>query len=169
MKLNKKAVSPIIATVLLIAFSVAIGAIVMSWGKGQIEKYTEDIEKRQEQQTKCSLDASITIANIGGIDKICFRTIDSTHNKIEFIMENGAVELKDLQVSIIGKEDVFTNSSVLREEVAIAGILKEEVIYPTSIGDLEQIKMTPAVSVFGNKQFCTDAALKLTDIEECPP
>ena len=30
---NKKGVSPLIATILLIAFAVALGAVVMSWGR----------------------------------------------------------------------------------------------------------------------------------------
>ncbi len=36
--MNKKAVSPLIATFLLLVFSIALGSVVMSWGKGYVEQ-----------------------------------------------------------------------------------------------------------------------------------
>jgi len=36
--LNKKGVSPLIATVLLIAFAVSLGAVIMNWGKSAFEE-----------------------------------------------------------------------------------------------------------------------------------
>jgi len=38
MKYNKKGVSPLLATVLLIGFAVSIGAVIMSWGKTAFEQ-----------------------------------------------------------------------------------------------------------------------------------
>lgn len=35
---SKKAISPLVATIILLAFAVALGSVVMSWGKGLIEK-----------------------------------------------------------------------------------------------------------------------------------
>lgn len=35
---SKKSISPLVATILLLAFAVALGSVVMSWGKGLIEK-----------------------------------------------------------------------------------------------------------------------------------
>ena len=33
---NKKGVSPLIATVLLIAFAIALGTVIMNWGRGEL-------------------------------------------------------------------------------------------------------------------------------------
>lgn len=39
--LNKKGVSPLVATLLLVAFALVVGAVTMTWGKNYIEKAQE--------------------------------------------------------------------------------------------------------------------------------
>ena len=36
--IGKQAISPLVATILLLAFSIAIGAVVMSWGESYVEE-----------------------------------------------------------------------------------------------------------------------------------
>lgn len=45
--MNRKALSPLIATLLLVVFAIVVGAITMSWGKGYVEKieHKEPVEK----------------------------------------------------------------------------------------------------------------------------
>lgn len=42
--MNKRALSPLIATVLLIAFAIALGAIVMSLGKNYIQSISTELQ-----------------------------------------------------------------------------------------------------------------------------
>lgn len=51
---NKKAISPLIATVLLIGFTVALAAVVMTWGGGFIRKTTESTETSAETTLACA-------------------------------------------------------------------------------------------------------------------
>lgn len=44
-KLNKKALSPLIATILLVVFSLIIGAATMSWGKNYVKEMPSDTPK----------------------------------------------------------------------------------------------------------------------------
>jgi len=46
--MNKKAISPLIATILLLAFAIALGSAVMAWGKGLIEKSADPEELSQD-------------------------------------------------------------------------------------------------------------------------
>ena len=46
--MNKKAISPLIATILLVLFALVLGAITMSWGKGYVEKIEEKPESTIE-------------------------------------------------------------------------------------------------------------------------
>ena len=39
---NKKALSPLVATILLVVFAVVIGTITMNWGKSYVEKIKEE-------------------------------------------------------------------------------------------------------------------------------
>ncbi len=44
--MNKKALSPLVATILLVVFSLAIGTITMNWGKNYVEKINlQEIEE----------------------------------------------------------------------------------------------------------------------------
>ncbi len=45
--MNKKALSPLIATLLLVIFAIVVGAVTMSWGKNYVEdiKTKEPVEK----------------------------------------------------------------------------------------------------------------------------
>ncbi|MDO8740268.1 MAG: hypothetical protein Q7J54_01695 [Candidatus Woesearchaeota archaeon] len=45
--MNKRALSPLIATVLLIAFAIALGAIVMSLGKNYIQSISTELQPAQ--------------------------------------------------------------------------------------------------------------------------
>ncbi|MFC1728027.1 archaellin/type IV pilin N-terminal domain-containing protein [Nanoarchaeota archaeon] len=38
--MNKKALSPLVATLLLVVFAIALGSVVMSWGKAYVEQAT---------------------------------------------------------------------------------------------------------------------------------
>lgn len=38
--MNKKALSPLVATLLLVIFAIALGSVVMSWGKEYVEQAT---------------------------------------------------------------------------------------------------------------------------------
>ncbi len=45
--MNKRALSPLMATLLLVAFAIVVGAITMNWGKSYVEKIEvkEPVEK----------------------------------------------------------------------------------------------------------------------------
>jgi len=70
---QKKAISPLIATILLVVFALVLGAITMSWGEGYVEK----IEEKPES----------TIEALNGAIIISIRSVDSP--------------LKDLQIKHI--------------------------------------------------------------------
>jgi hypothetical protein len=50
LEMNKKALSPLVATVLLVIFSLAIGTITMNWGKNYVEKINLQ-EQKEEPRT----------------------------------------------------------------------------------------------------------------------
>lgn len=58
--MNRKALSPLMATLLLVLFAIIVGAITMSWGKN----YVEDLEHKEPVE---KLESSIVI-NIKDID-----------------------------------------------------------------------------------------------------
>jgi len=88
---NKRGVSPLIATVLLISFAVALGSVVLNWGKNL------DISKPGDS---CS-GAAITIRNIGERE-VCYSGSGSGAF-INFILDNsGSADIAGLGIWIVG-------------------------------------------------------------------
>ncbi|MFH1105985.1 MAG: archaellin/type IV pilin N-terminal domain-containing protein [Candidatus Aenigmatarchaeota archaeon] len=53
MATNKKGLSPLIASVLLVAFTMAVAAIVVAWITGFVQQQTNTVGSRGENQVKC--------------------------------------------------------------------------------------------------------------------
>lgn len=78
----KKGISPLIATVLLIGFVVAIGAIVMLWGKGFVTERAEKSGELSKAQLDCTqvnlkflnlVSGRVTFENRGTVDINAFK------------------------------------------------------------------------------------------------
>ena len=93
--MNKKAISPLIASVLLIGFTVALAAVVMTWGGGFVRKTTEQTGETAEKTIMCANlnleitgfncgDKKVTISNSKDIKiiKTTFRKLDKDGNLI---------------------------------------------------------------------------------------
>lgn len=65
--LDRRAISPLIATVLIIGFTVSLTAVVMTWGKNFITEKTQKTSADAEVQMRC-INMEFTI------DKACIRT-----------------------------------------------------------------------------------------------
>lgn len=90
---KKKGVSPLIATVLLISFAVALGAVVLNWGRNLDSPLSGDI---------CS-GASIKIRNINNI-QVCYAGAGK-NGYINFIIENdGNKNVDGLEILIDGEK-----------------------------------------------------------------
>lgn len=61
--MNKKGVSPLIATVLIIGFTIALAAVVMTWGGGFVRSTTESTEASADLTLKCSTQVVFDVKN----------------------------------------------------------------------------------------------------------
>ena len=166
---NRKAVSPLIATVLLMAFAVALGAVVMTWGKDYVEATTSEVSTTTMSTKTCALDVSADIMRIGSQTTLC---VNYQQHYVEFIINNRGSKIEDLQVSLIGKENsVFTNSSVLKTPIDQAGVRKVSVNYnpADAIEPLQQIIITPKIRISGQSDpiYCTQKFIEYDIIDKC--
>lgn len=67
--MKKKGISPLIATVLIIGFTVALGATIMTWGKGFIQDRMDKEGKMAEARLSC-------VSTDFTVDKICLESSD---------------------------------------------------------------------------------------------
>jgi len=158
---SKSGISPLIATVLLIVFSVALGAVVMSWGESYIEEKAEFVSGVQETVSGCDL-VDFTIIEVAGEPQICTR-----NGMVDIWLDNGpAVDVYSLHARNVGAQGVASVENLLD-----APLLKNSAAKATfstgNIGALRQVKLTPTVMVGHDPVVCSKNAMIIEGIMPC--
>ncbi len=145
----KKAVSPLIATVLLIAFAVSLGAVLLTY---------------MTSLGECG-SVSIEISKMNDEPVICF---NSNSNKLEFTIENsGREDVEYMKLTLTGAlnvDNVDVSRAVPKSETEkIAVDYKMQ-----SLGRLQKLKITPVVIEDDEEVICpSEKALIIEGIPEC--
>ena len=114
--------SPLFSTIILIGFAVALGGIVMSWGKGGYDTSNSAVECGQ---------TSLSLISYGENKGIC-----SSGDKLYFtIQNNGEIMLEGIKVSIVG-EEIY--SGIVEKPINTADVVKLELPY-ADIGKIEKV------------------------------
>lgn len=146
--INKKGISPLIATVLIIGFTVALAAVIMVWGSDFIKGTTDDVAKTTEMQLACTnADFEIIECNLDTV------TIENTGAiTLKFIIrnENGALSATNLPA-------VGLNSLQISDPI----------ICPGKDGNCgESITVFPVVTIDGVETTCTQAGKPATCVSK---
>lgn len=143
LKHNRKGLSPLVATVLLIAFAVALGAVVMNWGKQQVETHIEEGEACKQVSLNWYLS--------DGKEQICY-----TSSKFSFTIENSEkIEVNDLKLIVIGSQDIYTKQN-LRIGLRKSDLKKTEVDYDLAkYGEPQEIRLIPIIDVDEEEIICS--------------
>lgn len=162
--ISRKAVSPLIATVLLIAFAVALGAVVMNWGRGYVDDTTQFASEKSAKEIRCSMDISIKFIEFDDEKQIC---LDNGTDTINFTLQNsGTVQVEGIKIQAIGNSSIVDQD--INRSLPIAGILKDYINYSLSgNGSLKQIRVTPMIKVEGSKMLCAQNVLVKEDVGIC--
>ncbi|MFH0701601.1 MAG: hypothetical protein V2A62_04140 [Candidatus Woesearchaeota archaeon] len=153
-KHKKKGVTPLMITLLLISFAVAVGVVIMNLGAAEVEEAAE-----------CPVSIGLKLAIISGQEQICY---DSAKKDIAFTLENGVnIKVEGLIFSAIGKTKA--ESFELNEAKLIkVGNYLGHVTYDTAVsGEIQQIKITPKIVLYDTEQICTEQALVVEGIRNC--
>ncbi len=122
---SKSAVSPLIATVLLIAFAVAIGAVVLTYGGSLGE---------------CG-DVHINVALANEQPDVCY---SPTEHYVVIVVENGKdAELSGFKATVQGSDDIYNMD--ISEPVGILETKRVSFEYPDFVGELEKVKLIPVM------------------------
>lgn len=176
MKGNKKGVSPLIATVLLIAFSVALGAVVMNWGTSYVRDTSEASEANSDDKVMCSTAVDVEFTEVSGVKRVFYSNSSDTNITLKIGVRNtGNQDIDGFYVSMIGNTDIvtekyeFPQGSILLKgyaksfnEVFDNGILVDDFI---SNGKLVGIELVPYTMVNGREVTCAGKSIKLNAID----
>lgn len=130
---KKKAISPLIATVLLIGFTVALATVVMLWAKGYITERAEKEGALSEKQLECTyIDMTVNKAVLSGnvlslelenkaeksIDGIIVRTLEDESKVFKKVIGLGPFEVRNINIENIGAIDRVDVIPALKPEGA---------------------------------------------------
>lgn len=156
---SKKGVSPLIATILLIAFAVALGSVVMNWG------LSLELGKSPD---KCR-NVEIKIRNID-IAEVCFGGFGQ-NGYINFIIDNtGDTEISGLAIWILGDKGtrLFDLDNILIKEGSLYDKKDKEVTYDfTVFGNIKQVQFIPKIKSEQAADICPKNAIKVEKIGIC--
>lgn len=155
----KKGVSPLIATILLIAFAVALGSVVMNWGLNL------DLGKSVD---KCR-GIEIKIRNID-TGEVCFGGFGS-NGYINFIIDNiGTTDIDGLAIWIVGDKGTrfFDLDGIPLKKGSLYDKKDREVGYdfPT-FGNIRQVQFIPKIKSEQITEICSKKAAKAEKIGIC--
>ena len=152
--MNKRGISPIIATLLLISFAVALGVVIMSFGRAQVEL-----------EAQCPINVGLKLAVVGGVEEVCY---NAAKKDFSFTIENGVnIKVEGLIVNIIGTQKAET-FELNDAKIAKAGTYIGHVTYNSAIsGTIRQVKTSPKVVMYDEEQICIEKALILESVKGC--
>lgn len=148
---NKKAMSPLFSTIILIGFAIALGGVVMSWGSGEYAPKENGVVMGCEQ-------TSLSLVSYGGNEGVC-----SKDNILYFtVLNDGEVELGLVKVSLLGDKEIY--SSVVDSQLGVADIARLEMDYP-DIGKIEKVIFTPNIGY--SERLCPKEGFSIERIGDC--
>jgi len=153
---SKKGVSPLIATVLLVAFAVALGSVVMNWG----------LNLNLGKPDKCR-SVDLKIREVGASD-VCFGGFGRS-GYINFVLDNTGIDVNGLTILIIGDKGTrfFDMNNAIIKKDSLFDKKDKEVSYDFSVyGNIKQVQFIPKVK--GTElQVCSKNAVTADKIGVC--
>ncbi|MEM5812912.1 MAG: archaellin/type IV pilin N-terminal domain-containing protein [Candidatus Aenigmatarchaeota archaeon] len=117
----RKGLSPLVATVLIVAFTISTAMIIMSWYRSFSLETSERIANQTSQKIDCSYGA------------ISFRNICTNEDNLTGIIENtGNIELRNIEINIVYKNGttlVYNSTHLGLEDPLLVGNRKYFNIY----------------------------------------
>lgn len=157
--INKKGVSPLIATVLLIAFAVALGAVVMNWGR--------NIEFSQSED-KCA-GVGIKVRETKDY-AVCY---SGTGNNIylNFIIDNiGKQDLYGLSIWVVGSKGtrLFELKDILIKKGTLFDKKDNELTYELdTYGEIKHLQFIPKIKIDDTIDICPKNSVRADKINRC--
>ncbi|MEM3374349.1 MAG: hypothetical protein QXE31_03955 [Candidatus Woesearchaeota archaeon] len=160
----KKAVSPLIATVILLVGALVIGTVVLNFSERSTKEITDSASNAIEKGVKCNN----LIFKLVNLEKNpCYNR--SFSKNLEFVIENqGSNDASGLIVSVFDFEGTPYNFKIFevlsahnREKYNLS--LSENFKFPP-----EKIIISPIISFTSNEiNVCSDNRLEIEEIERC--
>jgi hypothetical protein len=150
--MNKRAITPLISTILLVSFAVLLGVIVMNWGRTTYAA--------KEETNSCE-ESGLGIIEINEVAEICHKD-----GQMKFTIENqGQSQVTGFKISMLGETGI--QQLELTRRMRTGDIDEIIMSYDTSVGLMGKIKIVPKITVNGAEYICPKNGVEIDRIALC--
>lgn len=153
---SKKGISPLIATVLLIGFAIAIAILIWFWYgnliKGSVDKLGNS------GKIVCSSDVQFRVKSI---------CVNSTGGQAKVTIENKGSDIDAFQMSFEGKNGIISTADI---GIGISATQTQDIngqFDPAKIGTLSKVTVIPVIIRSSIKTSCVDQKQDITSLPSC--
>ena len=161
---NKRAIAPLIATVILVGFAVSLAALVIDWNVGFYESTVEKTDIESSTRVDCTVDIDFGISSIRGISQICYN--NDTEN-IEMTIENSMPDPIDQVLvrvitneTVIGPSELHTLSGGNVTQIIGGGAIKG-VMNVSAEQEIEEVTIIPGLKIGDNTRLCANSMISV--------
>ncbi len=169
--MNKKGISPLLATVFLIAFAVSLAVVVVNISAIEVKPVDTNKSEGPSMEEACK-GVSIDMVVID-IPYICYKNVSENEAYLNYVLKNeGIKDIIGLRVSVMGQKSSFTREFDLEEKWAPQTLLDKRndgIEYDfEKYGKILQTIFVPKVLFKGQAFYCSSHSFELAEPLECP-
>ncbi|MDD5254063.1 MAG: hypothetical protein PHG05_03075 [Candidatus Nanoarchaeia archaeon] len=155
MFINRKGISPLIATVLIIGFTVALAAIIMTWGQSFTKNIQEQTEETSGSQITCAQEVMFDVDNVCLVSGTTYRVRiknDGTKKleKVHLRFYKSADEVKQIKDQFLTGIESF-------------GIESKDI--DSTLSDVKQVEAVGVIKIDGKEITCSANTASFGDLE----
>jgi len=152
---SRRGLTPIVATIILIVFSLLIGTVVMAWGEQYVEARANFVAGAVPTQQGCG-SVSVHAYELDNAPQAC-----AQGGVFTAIIENGPVPVQDMQVTVIGTKSIFSAESTLT--TPLNPLAADQISFSFGdVGDVRSVKLIPKVKSNNQAVTCADKSTSVT-------
>ena len=157
---SKKGISPLIATVLILGFTVALAAVIMIWGT----KFTKDIQENTGETATANIACAQDL--VMNIQSVCEDKDIEGHFKIT-IANNGNADIDTIKGRFYSGSNIGTKD--ISDDFLPIYSLGAKIVEVSTISNVVKIELIPSINVNGKNVSCSsNMAVYEGSISACP-
>jgi len=156
-RMNRRGISPLIATVLLIAFAVALGSVVYTYFILLVDSGSGT------SLNGCAKFVSLSTIKSSNGNYVYQYDAQTKEIKIN-LYNNGYSEVSGLTYSVIGTKDNYNVNNDMKDTISQATVYKLTIPYdPGKYGSIQSIMITPFYVKAGQQELCPDGKIQINE------
>jgi len=151
-RINKRGVSALVSSLILLVSAIGIGIGLINLGKAAVELGAE-----------CSINASLTFSVIDNKPQVCYKE----NGQVYFSVDNGQIiDINKVKVRAIDQKRRAQEFEVDQTSITRSGNLEREVQFQ-GLERVIQLRITPIIKFYDQVQICDEKSITFDDLKPC--